>query len=407
LALGRGSHFNDVDAYREAYPDLPIKEIDGTRGTRQSRLEGLRRVVREVQPDVVFSARVFDAYEVVASLKKRYHAPRLAIGIGGYEPHYMYDVRLFKDSVDLCVVMGNLVAAALTDWAGIAPSRVISIPGGVQTPKSPPQPREPGERLRIGYVGRLAQKDKSVLDIVPFLAHLEERGAAYHLSIVGDGPEEPVLRERLRSYVLNGRVTFCGWKERGELYGDVYPSLDCVVHFSPAEGVPISGGEALAHGVVPVISRFTGLKIERQYVHEFNSLVFPIGDVAAAAANVQRLAGEPGLLRRLSENAMRSHTGKYTFDGGMDAWAEALDRCMKMPPMIGPFPKLSLPLDGRLTRMGLSPWMAQRLRDLFGRRQIHNDPGSEWPTGSGLMTQDIAAEIMRFAADCEATCDAS
>jgi hypothetical protein len=100
---------------------------------------------------------------------------------------------------------------------------------------------------------------------------------------------------------------------------------------------------------------------------------------------------------------MRSHAGKYTFDGGMDAWAEALDRCMELPPMIGPVPKLNLPADGRLTRAGLSPRAAQRLRDLVGRRQIHNDPGSEWPTGSGLMTEDARAEIMRFAADCEDT----
>ena len=34
LALGRGTHFNNVDAYRKEYPDLPIVEIDGTGGTQ-------------------------------------------------------------------------------------------------------------------------------------------------------------------------------------------------------------------------------------------------------------------------------------------------------------------------------------------------------------------------------------
>jgi glycosyltransferase involved in cell wall biosynthesis len=401
LALGHGSRFNDVDAYREAYPDLAVIEIDGTRGTRQSRLQSLRRVIREVQPDIVFSARVFDAYEAVAVMKERYGGPRLAIGIGGYEPDYVYDVRLFKASVDLCVVMGNLIAAALIGWAGVDQSRVVSIPGGVRPPKSPPQPKRQGERLRIGYVGRLAQKDKSTLDLVPFLAHLEKRTIAYHLSIVGDGPEGPVLREMLKSHVAKDRVTFFGWKDRDELYQTVYPNLDCVVHFSPAEGVPISGGEALAHGVVPVMSSFVGLKAEAQYVHEFNSLIFPVGDLAAAAASVERLASEPGLLNQLSQNAMRSHSGKYTYEGGIDEWVQALDRCMELPPMVGSVPKLGIPADGRLTRMGLSPAAAQRLRDLLGRRQIHDDPGSEWPHRSGLLTEDVAAEIMRFASDYE------
>lgn len=401
LALGRGNRFNDVDAYRETYPDLPIKEIDGTRGTRQARLESLRGVIREVRPDVVFSARVFDAYEVVTSMKECYGAPRLAVGIGGYEPQYLYDVRLFRASVDLCVVMGGLIAASLSRWAGLDSSRVVSIPGGVQSPTAPPQPRCLGDKLRIGYVGRLAQKDKSTLDLVPFLALLEERKIAYHLSIVGDGPEGPVLREMLKSYVANERVTFCGWKERSELYQNVYPSLDCVVHFSPAEGIPISGGEAMAHGVVPVMSRFIGLKTEGQYVHDFNSMIFAVGDLTAAAANIERLVSEPGLLTRLSENAIRSHAGKYTYEGSVDAWREALDSCMEKPPMVGPVPQLGLPADGRLTRMGLSPNTAQRLRDIFRRRYVHNDPGSEWPTGSGLLTEDDAAEIMQFAVDYE------
>jgi glycosyltransferase involved in cell wall biosynthesis len=401
LALGNGGRFNDVAAYREAYPDLPIKEIDGTKGTRQSRLESLRKVILEEQPDIVFSARVFDAYEVVASLKQRYRTPRLAIGIGGYEPHYFYDARLFRDNVDLCVVMGNLLGAALTGWAGIDSSRVVSIPGGVRSPKGPSKPRDPGDVLRIGYVGRLAQKDKSILDMVPLLAQLEERGLAYHLSIVGDGPDAAVLREMLVPYISSGRVTFCGWKDRDNLYETVYPKLDCVVHFSPAEGVPIAAGEAMAHGVVPVLSQFIGLKTERLYLHDFNSLVFKVGDVASAADHLHRLATEPGLLRRLSENALRSHAGKYTFDGAMDAWAEALDRCMEQPPMLGPVPTLSLPKDGRLTRIGLSPAKAQRLRDLLGRQHVHSDPGSEWPTGSGLMPDDVAVEIMRFAADHE------
>lgn len=126
-----------------------------------------------------------------------------------------------------------------------------------------------------------------------------------------------------------------------------------------------------------------------------------MGNVAAAAANLQRLANEPSLLRRLSENAVRSQTGNYAYAGAMDAWADALDRCVEQPPMIGPIPKLSLPADGRLTRMGFSPRAAQRLRDLLGRRHVHDDPGSEWPTGSGLLTEDIGAEIMRFAADYE------
>jgi hypothetical protein len=177
--------------------------------------------------------------------------------------------------------------------------------------------------------------------------------------------------------------------------------MDCFIHFAHTEGITIAPREAMAHGVVPVISQFAGLHTEQQFVHEDNCLTFPVGDIKSAAANITRLISEPGLFRRLSNNALTSQTGKYTFAGSMDAWAEAFDRCLKQPPATGATPNLNHPADGRLTRLGLSPRVAQRIRDLFGRRQIHNDPGSEWPTGSGLMTAEAAEGILQFGREFE------
>jgi len=401
LGLGKGSRFNDVEAYRRAHPDLATVEIDGTKGTRPGRLKALTRVVEDIHPDIVISARLFDACEAVSFLKHHRRAPRFALMVRGYEPHYLFDARLYKNNIDLCVVDGNLLAAACVTWCGLDSDRVVSIPGRIRLPKAPVKPRTGGNNLRIGYVGRLTQSDKRVLDIVPLVRRLDEIGFAYTLSIVGEGSQGSELRGCLMPQVLEGKVSFLGWKQNEELYESVYPGLDCFINCSPSEGVTISGREAMVHGVVPVVSRFIGLKTEGQYLHEFNSLTFPVGDVEAAVANFERLAREPRLLFRLSENAIRSQTGRYTFTGAMDAWAEALDRCMEHPPRVGPAPILSLPTDGRLTRMGLSPEKAQRLRDLLGRRHVHSDAGSEWPTGSGLLTEDVATEIMRFAAEYE------
>ena len=403
LALGKGNSFNNVEAYRMAHPNLPIIEIDGTKGTRHGRLESLSKLIKKVQPDIVISARVFDAYETVTLLKQRNRTPRLAIAVRSFEPHYLYDAMLFKDNIDLCVVDGNLLAAACVNWSSLSIDRVVSIPGGVRPPHVQVSPRKAENILRIGYVGRLAQADKRILDLVPLVRYLDEQTLAYHLSIVGEGPEEAELREKLRASLSNGKVTFWGWKEHEELYQDVYPNLDCIVNFSPSEGVTISGREAMAHGVVPITSCFIGLKTEGQYLHEVNALTFPVGDLAAATTNIVRLKTEPGLLPYLSENAARSQVGKYTYSGAMDAWAIAFDRCLEQPPSTMPIPKLNMPADGRLTRIGLSPSMAQRIRDVLGRRQVHADPGSEWPTGSGLMTKEAADEIMHFASTYEMT----
>ncbi len=404
LGLAKGARFNDVTRYRAAYPDVPIVEIDGVRGTRQARREGLLETVQRIRPDIVLIARLFDAYHVVSVLKRSHGRPRLAVTIRGYEPHYLFDAQLYRDYVDLCVADGRMICRAAVEWVGLPEERVESIPGGVRPPEVEVSAREPGDLVRLCYVGRLDAGDKRIRDLVRLLEILEEWSFPYRLDIVGTGPAASEVRARLARLVELGRVSFHGWLNHEALYRKIFPVVDCLVHFSPSEGVTIAPREAMTHGVVPVVSRFNGLAVERQFIHEMNALTFPVGDVEAAAACVRRLFEEPGLLRRLSENAMQSQRGRYSFDGAMRAWAEAFDRCLAQPARTGDLPRVPFPPDGRLTRAGLSPWLAQRLRDLLGRHHDHSDPGSEWPTGSGLMTPEAADFIRRFGASLEAAC---
>jgi glycosyltransferase involved in cell wall biosynthesis len=396
LALGKGMRFNKVERYRENFPTLPIIEIDGTKGTRQARLESLEKLLSKTEPDIVLSARIFDALQAVAIRKKRTRTPRLAVTIQAYEAPYLYDARLYAHSLDLCVTSGNMIREALIQWSGIPEERVVSIPGGVKNPNRLIESRSIRLPIRIGYVGRIEQKQKRIFDLAYFLENLNQKRIPYLADIIGTGPEENELKEKLKPSILEGSVRFHSWQSRDNLYEKFYPTFDCLVHFANTEGVTMAPREAMVHGVVPVISEFTGLKIEGQFVHEHNSLTFPIGDIESAGRNIQRLLNEKGLHQRLSENAIKSQKGKYTFQGAIDAWAEAFDRCLYQPPSCGTIPKLNFPSDGRLTRYGLSPWLAQRIRDLLARSYVHEDPGSEWPWHSGLITEGAAREILQF-----------
>lgn len=401
LGLAKGSRFNNVETYRHQYSDLPIVEIDGTKGTRQGRLEGLDKVIQNTQPDVVLSARIIDAYEVVTNLKRRNGLPRLAVTIQAYESQYLYDAWLYRHCIDLCVTSGQMIREALIHWSKLPKERVQSIPGGVRLPDPPVAPRERRLPIRLGYVGRLEQGQKRVFDLIPFLEALDSRDIPYELSVVGTGPASTELTRRLEPWVQKRQVKILGWQDQQSLYSKIFPDLDCLVHFAHTEGVTIAPREAMAHGVVPIISQFIGLKTEGQFMHEGNSLTFPVGDTNAAVDKVVRLMEEPGLLSRLSQNAINSQKGIYTFEGSMDAWAESFNRCISQPPLSGPAPRLPAQIDGRLSQLNIPPRIAQRVRDLLGKRYIHNDPGSEWPTGIGWMTNDVAREIQNFAFDWE------
>jgi hypothetical protein len=140
---------------------------------------------------------------------------------------------------------------------------------------------------------------------------------------------------------------------------------------------------------------------EGQFVHESTALTFPVGDVYAAADCVERLQEEPGLLDRLSRNAASSQCGKYSFDGSMNAWAEALDRCLALPVQRGPIPRIRERIHGRLSRLGMPVGLQSLLREGLRWPIRHSDPGSEWPTSSGLMSDDRQRRFSEFAKNLE------
>ena len=153
------------------------------------------------------------------------------------------------------------------------------------------------------------------------------------------------------------------------------------MNFSPTEGVTIAPREALIHGVVCVLSRFPGLQLEGLFVHGHNALTFPTGDTKMAAQHLISLQREPGLLERLSTNALQAQKGKYTFQGAADAWADALNRCMAMPSKVDSNFRLKAEPAGRLEAWGLPGAIADRVRWWLGREAIPLDPGAEWPHG--------------------------
>jgi len=394
VGLAKGLRHNRPERYRAAFPDLPTVEIDGTGGTRQARIEGLVRTIRSVRPDIALIARVYDAYEAISRFKARDARLRLAVTIQAYEPHYIYDARLFREHIDLCVTSGELVRSAVCDWAGLPADRVVSIPGGVRPPLRPVGERHMGEPVRLGYVGRLDPDQKRALDLIPFTRSLERLGVPFTLAIVGGGPAESALREALGGQVAHGSVEFWGWRSPETLYEEVYPNLHIFVHFAHTEGVTIAPREAMAHGAVPVVSDFVGRAQEGQFIDDVNALIFPVGDVDAAARRVARIVKEADLYERLSRAAASSQQDKYSYHGAIEAWAQAFRKCLERPQARGAPVRPAYAPDGRLARWGVDPWLAQRLRNLVGARHMHADGSGEWPTGSGTMTADAAAEIM-------------
>jgi glycosyltransferase involved in cell wall biosynthesis len=75
------------------------------------------------------------------------------------------------------------------------------------TPSPDPAEARPGRGLRIGYVGRLIE-EKGLDDVLEAMA---TSNSPVTLGIMGEGPYEAKLRERVATLGREGRVSFQGW----------------------------------------------------------------------------------------------------------------------------------------------------------------------------------------------------
>jgi glycosyltransferase involved in cell wall biosynthesis len=320
--------------------------------------------------------------------------------VQAYEAEQVADLVAYAGCVDLCVTSGRLIAEAVGRFTPLPAERVRSIPGGVR-PATRFVQHDNAAPLRLGYVGRLEQPQKRILDLASTFAALVRRNVPFTCRVAGTGPAETELRQAVTALGLDAQVRFDGWQSAAQLYANVYPELDVFLHFAAWEGITIAPREAMAHGGVPVVSRFVGCRTEGQFRDEDNALTFPVGNVEAAAVCVTRLHGDRALLRQLSEGARQSQDGVNTEEGAAAAWAEAFAYALEQPARIAAPLPTARPPSGRLERWGLPPSCAERLRNCFGRRHMHTSPGGEWPHWSGVADPRLLRDVAAFPAEIE------
>lgn len=109
--------------------------------------------------------------------------------------------------------------------------------------------RSPVELL---FVGRL-DESKGVGRVLRMAQALQERGMAFRLRLLGDGPDRPHYEAWARNNGLDS-VLFTGWVPRNGMTRYYADSHFILLPSRASEGWPKVLSEAMAHGVVPVAS---------------------------------------------------------------------------------------------------------------------------------------------------------
>ena len=214
-------------------------------------------------PDVVHLASPFMLGQYGAKVARKLFIPSLSIyqtDLAGFADHYGLNVAhqsLRKMVAKIHSKTDRTLApsrSAIADLEEMGVANVHLWRRGVNTELFNPERRNArlhslwsagGERLVIGYVGRLAN-EKRIHDL-KFL----DKDSRIQLVVVGDGP----ARERLRRELPH--ALFLGF-QTGEKLAETYASLDLFIHPGPNETFCQAVQEALASGVPAIVPKTGG-----------------------------------------------------------------------------------------------------------------------------------------------------
>jgi L-malate glycosyltransferase len=161
---------------------------------------------------------------------------------------------------------------------------------------------EPG----VPVVGLIAvfRKQKRLDLWLQVAARFAERQPDARFLLIGDGPLKAEVADVARSLQLNSRLLQPG------LQSDVRPYLACMDAFmmsSDFEGIPIALLEAMASGVVPIVTSAGGMG--EVVVDGSSGYVVPKGSVPALDAALTSLLGMPEAQRASMALAARARVG--------------------------------------------------------------------------------------------------
>ena len=228
-----------------------------------------------------------------------------------YEP-----LKHYGQFIDQAVSVSKEIQRKTIEECGVPPERVRQIPYGVQSltrseASARAEASQQGERLKIGYVGRVVREQKRVLEMAPLAAELERRGIDFELYIVGEGEARSDLTQELKRAGLEERATFTGWLTPTDVRR-LLTNLDVFLLLSEYEGLSVALLEAMGHALVPVVTRInsgTGEVVDDGR----NGFLIPVGDIGTFADRLEQLARDRKLLASMKLAAWEV-SQRYTID---------------------------------------------------------------------------------------------
>jgi glycosyltransferase involved in cell wall biosynthesis len=288
----------------------------------------LRRVLRELEPDVVNAHAPVPgladlaAFGSPAPVVLTYHSGSLVKGGHRVDPLLRaYERRVLPRVFDRCAALVAVSPVALTHHTG----RATLVPPGVDTELFSPPVGDLAREPRVLYAGRVERTSrwKGLWVLVEALATLRDLVPDARMSVVGSGDDVPGLQKRAADLGVGDLIDWHGEVVHAGLAGHyrragvtVLPSL------TESESFGMTLIEAMASGCPVVGSRVGGIPfVVRDGV---DGLLVQPGDPAALAAGLADVLTDPDRAAELGRAGREAAETRWAWSHQEDTMLDLL-----------------------------------------------------------------------------------
>ena len=231
-------------------------------------------------------------------------------------PAYRRLLRITDRLVNGVVVNCDAIRRHLISDEGVSPNRIHLCYNGIDIAQFPAGTSRNEEIVTAGIVCAL-RMEKNLETLLEAYAGIRSCGVASRLVIVGSGPMENILRNRIASLGIADSVHM---EPATRNVSDWLQKIDVFVLPSTSEAFSNSLMEAMASGCAVIASDVGG---NPELISEGTTgLLFPAGNVRALAECMQRLLTKPELRLRLAGNALSRIREEFTIQAAARRMAQ-------------------------------------------------------------------------------------
>ncbi len=211
---------------------------------------------------------------------------------------------------------------------GVEKKKVVCIPNGIKVAEQWPKNKydfSQSDFFQVVYIGAVSHAQKGVLYLPGIIKEALSGGAKIRFEIIGDGPDLGNLRRRFERDCPHADIFLHGSLPHDSAMAILVRS-DVLVMPSHFEGLPLVLLEAMAQGVVPIVSRLPGCT---DFVLEdgTNGYLVEPGDEKGFGEVLFRLYKERPTLTLLSLRAWETIYKRFPYIKTGSSYLELIEKC--------------------------------------------------------------------------------